>query len=97
MSNGSSQPWLHQHGRQVQLFGTVRQFPLGLSYEAARFLPAPEPHPGRQPDPVRAVEEAPLADARAGHLVPQLGLLRMMDRTDSAPVPARASSRPGPA
>ncbi len=34
MSNGSSQPWLHQHGRQVQQFGTVRQFPLGLSYEA---------------------------------------------------------------
>jgi hypothetical protein len=25
------------------------------------------------------------------------GLLRMMDRTDSAPVPARASSPPGPA
>jgi starvation-inducible DNA-binding protein len=34
MSNDSSQPWLHQHGRQVQQFGTVRQFPLGLSYEA---------------------------------------------------------------
>jgi starvation-inducible DNA-binding protein len=33
MSRGSSQPWLHQHGRQVQQFGTVRQFPLGLSYE----------------------------------------------------------------
>lgn len=33
MSSDSSQPWLHQHGRQVQLFGTVRQFPLGLSYE----------------------------------------------------------------
>ena len=34
MGNRSSQPWLHQHGRQVQQFGTVRQFPLGLSYEA---------------------------------------------------------------
>lgn len=34
MSNDSSQPWLHQHGRQVQEFGTVRLFPLGLSYEA---------------------------------------------------------------
>ncbi len=33
MSRGSSQPWLHQHGRQVQQFGTVRQFPLGLSYQ----------------------------------------------------------------
>jgi starvation-inducible DNA-binding protein len=33
MSRDSSQPWLHQHGRQVQQFGTVRQFPLGLSYE----------------------------------------------------------------
>ena len=26
-----SQPWLHQQGREVQEFGTVRQFPLGLS------------------------------------------------------------------
>jgi starvation-inducible DNA-binding protein len=34
MSNNSSQPWLHQHGKQVQQFGTVRLFPLGLSYEA---------------------------------------------------------------
>jgi starvation-inducible DNA-binding protein len=30
----SSQPWLHQHGKELQAFGTVRQFPLGLSYEA---------------------------------------------------------------
>ena len=30
----SSQPWLHQRGAQVQEFGSVRQFPLGLSYEA---------------------------------------------------------------
>ncbi|HEX6450756.1 MAG TPA: DNA starvation/stationary phase protection protein [Trebonia sp.] len=34
MSDNSSQPWLHQHGHEVQRFGTVRQFPLGLSYEA---------------------------------------------------------------
>lgn len=26
-----SQPWLHQEGREIQAFGTVRQFPLGLS------------------------------------------------------------------
>jgi starvation-inducible DNA-binding protein len=30
----SSQPWLHQHGKEIQAFGTVRQFPLALSYEA---------------------------------------------------------------
>ncbi|XOC83464.1 DNA starvation/stationary phase protection protein (plasmid) [Microvirga sp. M2] len=30
----SSQPWLHQEGREIQGFGTVRQFPLGLSYDA---------------------------------------------------------------
>jgi starvation-inducible DNA-binding protein len=30
----SSQPWLHQEGREIQSFGTVRQFPLGLSYNA---------------------------------------------------------------
>jgi starvation-inducible DNA-binding protein len=29
-----SQPWLHQHGVEVQRFGTVRQFPLGLSHDA---------------------------------------------------------------
>ncbi|HEY1701413.1 MAG TPA: DNA starvation/stationary phase protection protein [Trebonia sp.] len=34
MSAASSQPWLHQHGIEVQEFGTVRLFPLGLSYEA---------------------------------------------------------------
>jgi starvation-inducible DNA-binding protein len=26
-----SQPWLHQQGVEIQAFGTVRQFPLGLS------------------------------------------------------------------
>jgi starvation-inducible DNA-binding protein len=30
----SSQPWLHQHGAEIQKFGTVRQFPLGLSLDA---------------------------------------------------------------
>ncbi|MEV4672992.1 MULTISPECIES: Dps family protein [Actinomadura] len=29
-----SQPWLHQHGREIQQFGTVRQFPLALSRDA---------------------------------------------------------------
>jgi len=33
-SNDFSQPWLHQHGMQVQEFGTVRQFPIALSYDA---------------------------------------------------------------
>ncbi|UVF22548.1 DNA starvation/stationary phase protection protein (plasmid) [Microvirga terrae] len=30
----NSQPWLHQEGREIQAFGTVRQFPLGLSHDA---------------------------------------------------------------
>lgn len=30
----ASQPWLHQHGVQIQEFGTVRHFPLALSAEA---------------------------------------------------------------
>jgi starvation-inducible DNA-binding protein len=36
MSNTSSgsQPWLHQTGREIQKFGTVRQFPVGLSRDA---------------------------------------------------------------
>ena len=29
-----TQPWLHQRGHEVQAFGTVRQFPVGLSAEA---------------------------------------------------------------
>jgi starvation-inducible DNA-binding protein len=33
----SSQPWLHQDGQQIQKFGTVRQFPLGLSYDARMY------------------------------------------------------------
>jgi starvation-inducible DNA-binding protein len=35
--NASSQPWLHQQGREIQSFGTVRQLPLGLSYEARMY------------------------------------------------------------
>lgn len=33
----SSQPWLHQHGREIQSFGTTRQFPLGLSNEGRAY------------------------------------------------------------
>jgi starvation-inducible DNA-binding protein len=33
----SSQPWLHQEGKVIQEFGTVKQFPLGLSYEARMY------------------------------------------------------------
>lgn len=33
----SSQPWLHQSGREIQAFGKIRQFPLGLSYEARMY------------------------------------------------------------
>jgi starvation-inducible DNA-binding protein len=33
----SSQSWLHQQGREIQAFGTVRQFPLGLSYDARMY------------------------------------------------------------
>ena len=29
-----SQPWLHQTGAEIQRYGTVRQFPLGLSHDA---------------------------------------------------------------
>ncbi|MEU9215751.1 DNA starvation/stationary phase protection protein [Streptomyces sp. NPDC048376] len=32
-----SQPWLHQKGEVIQDFGTVKQFPLGLSYEARMY------------------------------------------------------------
>ena len=34
-----SQPWLHQHGKEIQAFGAVRQFPLGLAYETVRGTP----------------------------------------------------------
>ena len=33
----SSQPWLHQKGKVIQEFGTVKQFPVGLSYEARMY------------------------------------------------------------
>jgi starvation-inducible DNA-binding protein len=34
----SSQPWLHQHGGgEIQKFGTVKQFPVGLSYDARMY------------------------------------------------------------
>jgi starvation-inducible DNA-binding protein len=33
----SSQPWLHQKGLEVQEFGTVRQFPVGLSYDSRMY------------------------------------------------------------
>jgi starvation-inducible DNA-binding protein len=32
-----SQPWLHQKGKEIQRFGTVRQFPLGLSHDARMY------------------------------------------------------------
>src|SRR5712664_4179800 len=33
----SSQPWLHQHGKEIQTFGTVRQFPIALAYETRMY------------------------------------------------------------
>ena len=33
----SSQPWLHQKGKEIQEFGTVRQLPVGLSYDARMY------------------------------------------------------------
>jgi starvation-inducible DNA-binding protein len=33
----SSQPWLHQHSKEIQAFGTVRQFPLALAYETRMY------------------------------------------------------------
>jgi starvation-inducible DNA-binding protein len=33
----TSQPWLHQKGTVIQEFGTVRQFPIGLSYDARMY------------------------------------------------------------
>ena len=34
---GGSQPWLHQKGEVIQEFGTVKQFPIGLSYDARMY------------------------------------------------------------
>lgn len=36
-SPNGSQPWLHQHGTQVQEFGTVRQLPVGLSFNTRMY------------------------------------------------------------
>ena len=33
----SSQPWLHQRGKEIQAFGTVRQFPIALTYETRTY------------------------------------------------------------
>jgi starvation-inducible DNA-binding protein len=33
LASAESQPWLHQHGREIQAFGTARLFPIGLSLE----------------------------------------------------------------
>jgi starvation-inducible DNA-binding protein len=33
----TSQPWLHQKGVVIQDFGTVRQFPIGLSHDARMY------------------------------------------------------------
>jgi starvation-inducible DNA-binding protein len=33
-NSSGSQPWLHQRGKEIQAFGTARQFPLGLSRDA---------------------------------------------------------------
>jgi starvation-inducible DNA-binding protein len=32
-----SQPMLHQQGREIQMFGTVRQLPVGLSYDTRMY------------------------------------------------------------
>ncbi|MGW3608130.1 Dps family protein [Micromonospora sp. NPDC005161] len=32
-----SQPLLHQHGREIQAFGTVRQLPIGFSHDARMY------------------------------------------------------------
>jgi starvation-inducible DNA-binding protein len=32
-TRASSQPWLHQHGREIQEFGTVRLLPLALPHD----------------------------------------------------------------
>lgn len=33
----NSQPWLHQKGVEIQKFGTVREFPIGLSYDTRMY------------------------------------------------------------
>jgi len=36
-AHDGSQPCLHQRGKEIQRFGTVRQFPLGLSHDARMY------------------------------------------------------------
>jgi hypothetical protein len=36
-SRTDARPWLHQRGVEIQAFGSVRQFPLGLSYDARMY------------------------------------------------------------
>jgi starvation-inducible DNA-binding protein len=36
-AHSSGQPWLHQHGQEVQRYGTVKQFPVGLSYNTRMY------------------------------------------------------------
>jgi starvation-inducible DNA-binding protein len=36
-ARNSSQPWLHQKGLEIQEFGTVRQFPIGLSRDTRMY------------------------------------------------------------
>ncbi|HVZ88202.1 MAG TPA: DNA starvation/stationary phase protection protein [Polyangia bacterium] len=33
----SSQPWLHQHGKEIQKYDAIRQFPVGLSHDAREY------------------------------------------------------------
>ena len=36
-ATGGSQPWLHQKGKEIQEFGTVRQLPVGLPYDTRMY------------------------------------------------------------
>jgi starvation-inducible DNA-binding protein len=36
-SHHTSQPWLHQRGREIQEFGTVRQFPIALGHDTRMY------------------------------------------------------------
>ncbi|TCC00509.1 DNA starvation/stationary phase protection protein [Micromonospora zingiberis] len=36
-ARSDSQPRLHQHGREIQAYGTVRQLPVALSYDARMY------------------------------------------------------------
>lgn len=37
VAGASSQPWIHQHGHVIQEFGTLRLFPLALSFETRMY------------------------------------------------------------